>query len=214
MRESGCELAMMCNGSLDGVQRLAQGTVQCCGLHVLDPETGEYNRPLVQHTLAHEAVVLIEWAWRVQGLLVAPGNPHQIHSIADVREHALRLVARQEGAGSRLLFQHLLQAQEIDPTTLHFITPPARSETDLGLAIRDCKADVGCGIAAVARQCQVDFIPLHRERYDLAMGRREYFEPPLQRLLAFTRTAAFVEKAVELGGYDIRGVGQVRYNSP
>jgi molybdate-binding protein len=57
-------------------------------------------------------------------------------------------------------------------------------------------------------------VPLHRERYDLVIRRWEYFEPPFQRLLAFTRTARFVEKAAEFGGYDVTGVGQVTYNSP
>lgn len=213
VRESGCELATLFNGSLDGVQRLANAMVLCCGLHVFDPDTADYNWPVIQHTLARRDMVLLEWAWRDQGLIVAAGNPHRIGGLADVQQGTLRLVARQEGAGSRLLFEHLLQAQHLDPATLHFIDPPARSETELALAIRDGKADVGFGIAAVARQCRVDFVPLHRERYDLVIGRREYFEPPFQRLLAFTRTTPFVEKAAELGGYDVTGVGRVTYNS-
>ena len=214
VRESGCELATMFNGSLDGLQRFANATVLCCGLHVFDPETADYNWPVASRTLAGLDMVLIEWAWREQGLIVAAGNPHHIRGLADLHNGALRLVARQEGAGSRLLFEHLLREQHLDPTALHFLTPPVRSETELALAVRDGKADVGFGIAAVARQCRVAFVPLHGERYDLVMRRRDYFAPPLQRLLAFTRTSQFVEKAAEFGGYDITGVGQVTYNGP
>jgi putative molybdopterin biosynthesis protein len=214
VRESGCELATMFNGSLDGLQRFANATVLCCGLHVFDPDTADYNWPIARRTLADLDMVLIEWAWRDQGLIVAAGNPYNIRGLADVQNGAVRLVARQEGAGSRLLFEHLLREQHLDPTALHFIDPPVRSETELALAVRDGKADAGFGIAAVARQCRVDFVPLHRERYDLVIRRWEYFEPPFHRLLAFTRTTRFVEKAVELGGYDITGVGHVTYNSP
>jgi putative molybdopterin biosynthesis protein len=57
-------------------------------------------------------------------------------------------------------------------------------------------------------------VPLQRERYDIVISRRDYFEPPFQRLLAFARTARFVEKAGELGGYDVSGVGRITYNSP
>ena len=121
---------------------------------------------------------------------------------------SVRLVARQEGAGQSSLIRASLARQHLDLTALHFIAPPVRSETELALAVRDGKADVGFGIAAVARQCRVDFVPLHRERYDLVIRRWEYFEPPFQRLLAFTRTTRFVEKAAEFGGYDITGVGQ------
>src|SRR4030095_16874690 len=97
---------------------------------------------------------------------------------------------------------------------LHFIGPPVRSETELALAVRDGKADAGFGIAAVARQCRVDFVPLHRERYDLVTRRWEYFEPPFQRLLAFTRTTRFVGKAVEVGGSEIAGGWRVTSYSP
>src|SRR5919109_2083927 len=200
VRESECDLAIMFNGSLDGLNRFAQGKARCCGLHVFDPDSADYNRAAVVRTLAGLEVVLIEWAWREQGLIVAAGNPHRIRDLSGLRQARLRLVERQEGAGSRLLFSHLLQAHGIDADDLHFTMPPARSETEVALAIQDGKADVGFGIAAVARQCRLDFVPLQRERYDIAIGRRDYFEPPWQQLLTFTRTERFVEKAEELTG--------------
>jgi len=214
VRESECELAIMFNGSLDGLNRFAQGKAHCCGLHVFDPDPGDYNRAVAARTLLGLEVVLIEWAWRAQGLIVAAGNPHGIRELSGLRQAGLRLVDRQEGAGSRLLFYHLLQVHGIDAADLHFTMPPARSETEVALAIQDGKADVGFGIAAVARQCRLEFVPLQRERYDIAIGRRDYFQPPFQHLLTFARTTRFAEKAAELGGYDISGLGQVTYNSP
>ncbi len=214
VRESECDLAIMFNGSLDGLNRFAQGKAHCCGLHVFDPDSGDYNRAVVARTLMGLEVVLIEWAWRAQGLIVAAGNPHRIHDLFGLRQARLRLVERQEGAGSRLLFHHLLQAHGIDAADLHCTMPPARNETEVALAIQDGKADVGFGIAAVARQCRLDFVPLQRERYDIAIGRRDYFQPPFQQLLTFARTKRFAERAAELEGYDISGLGQVTYNSP
>jgi putative molybdopterin biosynthesis protein len=214
VRESESDLAIMFNGSLDGLNRFAQGKALCCGLHVFDVDTGDYNRTVVARTLARLEVVLIEWAWREQGLIVAAGNPHRIGDLSNLRQARLRLVDRQEGAGSRLLFYHLLQAQGIDVADLHFIMPPARNETEVALAIQDGKADIGFGIAAVAHQCRLDFVPLQRERYDIAISRRDYFAPAFQRLLTFARTAPFAHRAAELQGYDISGLGQVTYNSP
>jgi putative molybdopterin biosynthesis protein len=214
VRESECDLAIMFNGSLDGLQRFAQGNARCCGLHVFDPDTGDYNRAVVARTLAGLEVVLIEWAWREQGLIVAAGNPYRIRDLSGLRQARLRLVERQQGAGSRLLFTHLLQAHGIDAADLQCTMPPARSETEVGLAIQDGKADVGFGIAAVARQCRLDFVPLQRERYDIAIDRRDYFEPAFQRLLSFARTARLVDKAAELQGYDVSGLGRVTFNSP
>jgi putative molybdopterin biosynthesis protein len=214
VRESECDLAVMFNGSLDGLNRFVQGKAHCCGLHILDPDSGDYNRGVVARTLVGLEVVLIEWAWREQGLIVAAGNPHRIRDLSGLRQARLRVVERQEGAGSRLLFHHLLQAHGIDAANLDCTMSPARSETEVALAIQDGKADVGFGIAAVARQCRLDFVPLQRERYDIAIGRRDYFQPPFQRLLTFARTTRFAERAAELQGYDVAGLGQVTYNSP
>ena len=44
------------------------------------------------------------------------------------------------------------------------------------------------------------------------MGRRDYFEPPFQKLLAAARAPSFAARAAELGGYDISGLGNIVYN--
>ena len=69
-------------------------------------------------------------------------------------------------------------------------------------------------MAAVARGLKLDFVPLMWERYDLLVRRRDYFEPPLQALLGFARSRAFRARAARMGGYDISGLGRVRYNQP
>jgi len=69
-------------------------------------------------------------------------------------------------------------------------------------------------VRAVARQLRLDFVPVHRERYDLVMRRRDYFEPEMQALLDFARSPDAVAKAADLQGYDISSFGKVRYNAP
>ena len=44
------------------------------------------------------------------------------------------------------------------------------------------------------------------------MTRRAYFETPMQRLLAFAKSDAFVKRAAHLGGYDIAQLGDVIWN--
>ena len=70
------------------------------------------------------------------------------------------------------------------------------------------------GLEAVARQFGLPFVPTVRERFDLLVQHRAWFEPPMQALLRFTRTDAFTAKARDLGGYDISGLGTVRWNAP
>lgn len=214
LRESGCQLAMMSGGSLDGLDRLAAGEAMMCGLHVLDADTGDYNEPVARQACAGLDVVLIEWAWRRQGLVLAPGNPKKIESVTDLKTKKARVVARQREAGSQILLQYLLTTAGLDAGDLDVLAQPARSETDLGLAVLEGKADAGVAIATVARQYRLDFLPLHRERYDLLMRRRDYFEPPVQKLFAFTRSDAFQARARDMEGYDVSALGRVVYNAP
>ena len=133
-------------------------------------------------------------------------RPRQSEAIRGNRgSKTWNLCAASGASGSYILLQHLLEKQGINPASLEMLATPARSEHDVALSVADGKADVGFGIAAVARQNRLGFVPIFQERYDLAIWRRDYFEPPLQAVLAFSKTAQFAERAKELG--PVRRVG-------
>lgn len=219
VRESNCGLAILAGGSMDGLARIGAGEAAACGTHMRDPETGTYNVPWVRCALGSRDVVVIRWAQRQQGLLVAAGNPLGLTGIADLggsgegKPRARpRVGQRQEGAGSQMLLRQLLVDAEIEPDEVDLVSPPARSEDDLAALIADGKADAGVAIAAVARQHRLDFVPLVDECFDLVIRRHDFFEPPMQTLLAFARSAAFRNRAGELTGYDVSDFGQVVWN--
>lgn len=212
VRQSGCDLALLSGGSLDGLRRFVDGEAMVCALHVLDPETGAYNVPAVKDLSVSDAV-LLEWAHREQGLVVTRGNPLGIAGMADLGARGVRVVQRQEGAGSRILFDHLLNQTGKNPSDLEILAEVARNETDLGLAISEGKADAGLAVRAAAQAFGLDFIPLHRERCDLLVRRRDYFEMPVQKLLAYARSPGFSSRAAEMGGYDVGETGRVVWNS-
>ena len=157
-------------------------------------------------------MVLLEWAWRTQGLVVPQGNPKGI--ARPRRSRRADPDSRQQQSGSHLLLDHLLDEAGLERQQLRLIAPPARSEADVALAVAEGKADAGLAVETVARQFRLGFVALFRERYDLAVWRREAFERPLQQLLAFSRGQAFATRAAGLGGYDIAGLGAVHLNGP
>lgn len=212
VRESGCALAMLAGGSVDGLDRFVAGEALVCGLHLIDPESGEYNLPALGARSEGQGVVMIEWARREQGLVLSPGNPLGITGLADLVEKKARVIKRQPEAGSQVLLAHLLSEAGIAETALNRVSGPALTEGDLAEAISEGKADAGLGVRAAAHQHHLDFLPLHWERYDFVIRRRDYFEPPFQRLLAFCRGAAFAARAAELEGYDCAGLGRVVFN--
>ncbi len=210
IRESGSEIATIFGGSIDGLARITARKAFAAGMHVFEPETGEFNVGLVTNELAGRPVVLTEWAWRTQGLVVARGNPRGLASAADLA--GVRFIPRQPEAGSYLLLLHLLAEAGVGPDTVEMLDPPARTEADVAQHVLEGRADAGLAVETAARMHRLDFVPLFRERYDLLAWRREYFEPPMQRLLAYCASASFRRRAAEIGGYDFSGLGAVRYN--
>lgn len=209
LRESGSGIAAFFDGSLDGLARFAQGAGIACGLHVFEPETGGWNVGHVAGRFPDEPLVLLEWARRRMGV-ISSGEP--IATIAGLKGR--RVALRQPTAGGRVLFDHLLAEAGLALADLVDVPAQARTETDLAAAVAGGTADAALGLEAMARQFRLSFSPLVEERYDLLIERRAYFAPPLQRLLAFCRTAAFADHAAALGGYDISAFGTVQWNGP
>jgi putative molybdopterin biosynthesis protein len=211
IRESGCGLALLPGGSLNGLKRLVAGEPVIAAVHLLGDDGG-YDLASVDGLSAGSDRVAIQWAWREQGLIVAPGNPLAIKNLEDVASKKSRLIRRQDDAGSHVLLTRLLAAAGLALDALKVLPAIAHTENDLGLAIVEGKADVGLAIRSVATQFRLGFVPLHRERFDLVMRRRDYFEPPMQKLLEFARTPGFAARAADLGGYDVAGAGRVAFN--
>jgi molybdate-binding protein len=158
-------------------------------------------------------LVLISWAARRQGLVLPPGNPAGVRSLADVAGRGLTLARRQDDAGAQVLLRHLLGEVGLGQADVRWTPDVCRTETDLAGAVLEGQADGGLAVEAVARRLRLDFVPLVEERFDLAMRRRDYFEMPVQSLLAFAATPRLVERAAALGGYALTDLGRPRFNA-
>lgn len=213
VRESGAPLALLCRGSGDGAKRLLDGRVMLAGLHLLDPQTGEYNRPASVGLGGLRDLVIVHWAIRRQGLLLPPGNPRGLRSFADIGQPGLRIAHRQPEAGADALFRWLLRQHGMERSALSFASHASLSEDDLALAVREGDADVGLAVEAAARRHGLEFVGLRDEKFELAIRRRSYFEPPVQQLLDFARSERLRERAAAMGGYDVSRLGAVAYNA-
>lgn len=212
IRESRCGLATYFDGSLDGLLRYANREGVAAGLHLFDVPTGEWNVPAVEQRFGGEAVVLVEFCWRDRGLIIRPESREEIGGLGDLKGR--RVVPRQPESGTQVLFEHLLKEERLTGGTDMTYLNPARNETDAALAVLEGKADAAFGLKALATQYRLAFVPAVKERFDLLVERRAWFEPPLQTLFAFCRSRSFVEKAAELDGYDASAFGHVHFNGP
>lgn len=211
LRQSGSGLAVLARGSVQGLEDLAAGRAVLAGFHLLDPATGEWNLAAVRSHLPGTSHVLIHWARRTQGLITAAGNPRGITGLKDAADRGLRFAMRATGAGSTRLLEVLMAREGLTLADLARLERPAETHDDLATLIETGEADLGLGLQAASGQ--LGFIPLvSDESFDLAMTRRDYFEPPVQTLLAFARSDSFARRAAHLGGYDLTGHGRVLWN--
>ncbi|WP_108879815.1 substrate-binding domain-containing protein [Anderseniella sp. Alg231-50] len=210
MRESRCGLAANFDSSLDGLERFANLEGIATGLHIPDTSGSGWNIEAARDKLKDQPVVVVEWARRQRGLIVPAGNPDGVKTLSDAK--ARTLASRQPEAGSQMLFAKLLDEAGLAGADINW-TAPVRSETDAALLVQDGNADISFGLSGVAAQLRLEFVPVVEERYDLAVDRQAWFDPPMQALAAFCRSSAFAERAAAMSGYDISGQFHVHYNS-
>jgi len=210
LRESRSGIAMLFDGSNDGLQRFQAREGVAAGLHILDEKSQNWNVHAVEQHCAHNSVVLVEWVMRQRGLIMSAKLQDKVASLDDIG--GLKLVPRQPESGAQSLFMQLLGKSKIKVSDIHF-TDTSRTETDVATVVSSGAADVGFGLANVAASYNLHFVPLVQERFDLLVDRQHYFEEPLQRLWAFCRTERFTRHVNSIAGYDTSNLGRVRYNS-
>ena len=213
LRESGSRLAGLPEGSEAGLQRLARGEVVAAAIHLhrLDGDDDAANVDAVAIAPGLHDAVLIAFARREQGLIVAAGNPLNLSDIASVAATRAKLALRPQGAGAQLLLLSLVARAGLALDALATVKPVAPTGPDIAQAVRAGRADCGIATRSVAQAAGTRFVPLVWERFDLVMRQRDYFLPGLQALARFLRTEAFHARGRELTGYDTAEAGDVRH---
>ncbi len=204
----GVVLASSHVGSLGGLQALKSGHAHLAGCHLLEPESGDFNFPFIKRYTPELECTVFNLAIRHQGLMVAPGNPKGIESVADLAREDVRCVNRQRGAGTRILFDYELEKAGIEPGKVNGYGKEEVTHTAVALNIAMGEADCGLGILAAAKALKLDFVPLARERYDLVIPDAHLSDPRVEALLDMLDKPQ-IRSAIEAqGGYETTHTGK------
>ena len=204
---SGVEIVSAAASSRLALSWLSEGKVHIAGLHLEDPQTGEFNLPFIRRQFPDGDFSVVTFARWEEGLVVAPGNPKGIRKIEDLARKNVRFVNREPGSGSRALLDQRLEKAGIGGHRVLGYDRFADGHLAAAYCVVSREADVCLATRSAAQTFGLGFIPLHSERYDLVMRRRTADLPAAKAFLDVLQRATLRRKLEILAGYDTSQTG-------
>jgi putative molybdopterin biosynthesis protein len=170
LAREGFRVKLLAVGSQGGLTAALRGECDAAPIHLLDPASGEYNRPFLEASLR-----LLPGYARQQGVVTRADETRDIESL--LADSELRMVNRNRGSGTRILIDQLLGDRR----------PPGypyepRSHFAVAAAVSQGRADWGVTIETVARQAGLRFQSLQAEYYDFAIPADRWDRPAIRAL--------------------------------
>jgi putative molybdopterin biosynthesis protein len=198
----GLAIATAQVGSLAGLRALAEGGAHAAGFHLSDAEA-------LRLLPAGDVWYVLDLAEREQGLMVPRERRAEIGGPADLVRRRLRLADRQPDSGTYRLTRRLVTEAGADPAALQ-VVGPFSSHAEVGLAVRAGLADVGMGVRVAAELCGLEFLPLHREIFRLAIPGHYFGHPRMGRFLEALLREFEAARREGLAGYSFEPLGRSR----
>ena len=176
-------------GSTGGLAAAKRGECDVAPIHLMDPETGEYNRPFLTPELE-----LVPGYRRLQGIVFRKGDSRLAHRSAEeavsvaLADTDCLMVNRNPGSGTRILIDRMLKGAK----PAGYWSQP-KSHNAVAVAVRQGRADWGVAIETVAQQYELGFIPLQDEHYDFAVPKDRLDRPAVQHFRALLGDASLQE---------------------
>ena len=190
-------------GSMAGLMAIRKGEAHVAGIHLLDPETKEYNVTYVKKFLAGQDAVLYPFLKRTQGWLLPKGNPLGIQNVSDIAEKDADYANRQKGAGTRILFDLLLKEAGLSADDVNGYDREMFSHLSVAAEVKGNDNAAGLGIFPAARAMGLDFIPVSDENYDLLMTKAFFESEKGIWLRTVIQSEAFKAEVAKIGGYAV-----------
>ena len=119
------------------------------------------------------------------------------------------IINREYGSGTRYLLDHIFSKKGINPARIMGYNDEVFTHLEVGLAVLKNAADAGLGIKAVASQLGLEFLPLCKERYDLAILADYLTLNQVQDFLKILQSDIFRSNIKAVPGYDIKDMGKI-----
>jgi len=192
-------------GSLGGIIALMNDECHAAPMHLLAKD-GRYNIPYLEKHMPGTDLILVCVAGREQGIISQDGI-----GFDDLVDHTY--VNRQNGAGTRVLFDYELSKRGINSQDIRGYEHEVTTHLAVALAVKTGEADAGMGVYSAAKALGLQFVPVAQERYEIVLRASHKNDPRVQALLETIESAEFKATLEQMGGYDTHETG-VRRTHP
>ncbi|HLG54082.1 MAG TPA: molybdopterin biosynthesis protein [Vicinamibacterales bacterium] len=229
LQKIGVRSKFLAVGSLAGLEAAKRGECDLAGVHLLDPQSGEYNRPFLT-----PALELIPGYGRLQGIVFRTGDarfegrtPAEAMAIATADPSCV-MINRNQGSGTRTLIDRLLAATAkplkrdgAKPLEGDGAKPPKgdgaaplmgntaarpaghaiqpRTHNAVAAAVVQGRADWGVTLDTIACSAGLGFIPVQHEQYDFVVSKGRAERPGVTAFRARLADPTTRDALVRLG---------------
>ncbi len=176
LQRQGFSAKLLTLGSTAGLMAAKRGECDLAGVHLLDPETGQYNTPWLT-----ESLQLIPGYQRSQGIVFRRGDERfegrSAEQLAELirSQPGLRMVNRNVGSGTRILIDQLLAGAR----PAGYAVQPG-NHAAVVTAVAQQRADWGVAVAHAAAASGLGFVPLQQEQFDFVVPKTRLHRPALR----------------------------------
>jgi putative molybdopterin biosynthesis protein len=209
-RLSGVEIVHAPASSQLALDWLKERKVHIAGSHLHDPQTDEFNLPLLRRQFPNDDLAVVTFARWEEGFVVGRGNPKSIRTVDDLKRKNVRMINREPGSGSRSLLDALLRGAGLSGKVIRGYDAIAFGHLSAAHAVSSGQADCCIATQSAAQAFGLDFSPIRSERYDFVLHRETLKLAAVQAMLDALQRAALRRKLQTLAGYDTSQTGSVR----
>ena len=195
LEQRGVRSKFLAVGSMAGLEAARRGECDIAGIHLLDPKSGEYNRPFLT-----PSIDLIPGYGRLQGIVFREGDSRFEGRAVDdaialaISDASCVMVNRNQGSGTRALIDRLLGG----------VKPPGyavqpRNHNAVAAAVVQGRADWGVTLDTIARDAGLGFMPVQQEQYDFVVPKARAQRPGVRAFRTWLDDPATRERLARLG---------------
>jgi len=188
----GLRVKLLAVGSQGGLEALRRGECDVAPIHLLDPASGAYNTAFLA-----PGQRLLPGYLRMQGVVTRRDETRPVEAL--LADASLRMVNRNRGSGTRVLYDELLGASRPDG----YVYEP-RSHHAVAAAVAQGRADWGITIETIARDAGLYFRPLREEHYDFAIAAARWERPAVQAFRHALEPGSALRRELERQGFGLR----------